>query len=199
MYIDGTLFILNFEQLINDTLNYISSNSFMATINRKTYDNLQNSLEESKEALNNFYSSVEKAYDATSIAESFRNGTHKQVIEAIDEVQRFIENIKNRSHMKRIRDFIDSVIDTTKLNDLKVDSKTATEIESFLLYLNNDLENIEKILLKVKEDLLIHEDFLDKLKADIGTKWNERKINKVRNLLDIIKKNHKNFKSRVNQ
>ncbi|CAB4390198.1 hypothetical protein RhiirA1_495844 [Rhizophagus irregularis] len=203
MYSDGAWFIWNFEQFINYTLNYVSNDSFMSTITRRLDPNLQNSIKGSIEALDNFLSSVEEAYEATSTAESFRSGTHKQVIKAKDEVQRFIENINNPSYSKRIRDLIDSVTDTTKVNALKVDNKIATEIESFLTYLDDDLNRVKSILLKFKENLGKHKNFLRQLEAGIEPikqlKWNEHEINQVRELLNMIKENHKNFKSRVNQ
>lgn len=203
MYSDGAWFIWNFEQFINNTLDNVSNDSFMSTITRRLDSNLQNSIKGSIEALDNFYFSVKKAYDATLLAESFRSSTHKQVVKAKDEVQRFIENNNNPSYTKRIRDLIDSITDTTKMNDLKVDNKIATEIESFLTYLDNDLNRVKSILLKFKENLGKHKSFLRKLEAGIEPlkqlKWNEYEIKQVRELLNMIKENHKNFKLRVNQ
>jgi hypothetical protein len=189
MYNDGAWFIWSFEQFINDTLNH--------------RNNLKSSLKESIEALNNFYSSVEEAHKSTLTAESFRSGTHKQVIKARNEVKRFIEQNDNPSLKERLLRFISSITDTKEINDLKVEYNIATEIESYLTYLDNDLSGIKMILLRFKDGLEKHSHYLHKLQAGIEQaeqlKLNEHEIEKARELLNMIKENHKNFKSKANQ
>src|SRR5436190_543096 len=78
---DGVWFFWNFEQSIKNILNYISNKSFVSSL-----------VSSSIEALNTFYSSVEKAHEAALTADSFRNDIHPQVVRAKEEVQKFINN-----------------------------------------------------------------------------------------------------------
>jgi hypothetical protein len=202
MYSDGVWFLYNFEQTIKNILDYISAESLITSIQRRIEDKekieVLKSIEDSIEALNTFYASVDKAHKATVVAETFRNGTHHQVIKAKREVQKFIHNNNNPSYWRMIWNFICSLFDRSRENELAVDVKIATTTEYYLESLDENLEGIAGTLLYFKENFDKIFSLLHKFSASTEpleqVRWNKYEIKKAENLLNLIKECHKKFK-----
>jgi len=202
MYSDGVLFFGEFEKCINNILNYISNKPLVSYIHREIDNNeemsLSSSIEGSIETLETFYSSVKEAYEITLTAESLRNGTYNLVMDAKEEVQKYTFSGNNLNLWNKVWNYVHSIFDLT-INIIDI----ITNTEDFLKHLDNDLEGIAKVLLNFKENLEKHLSVFHKLLANTESlkqlKWNEHEIKKIEELLNMIKENHKNFKSRVHQ
>ncbi|RGB42024.1 hypothetical protein C1646_237285 [Rhizophagus diaphanus] len=195
IYSDGLLLFLVFEKCIKNILDYISNKSLMTYIHR-TIDyneekNLSRSIDVLIEALKTFCSSVTEAHEATLKAESYSTDTHKQVIEA-----RSVLN-SNLSTWNKISNYVNSMIDKTGGDSLIIDDKIAN-----IKNTSDDLKGIAKVLLKFKENLEKYSNVFHNLLANTGSlkrlEWNEHEVNKTTELLNMIKKNHENYRSKSN-
>lgn len=196
IYSNGIYFFRIFEKCINNILNYISNKSLMVYIHRKIDNNwegfLSRSIDELIDALKTFYSSVEAAHKATLTARSLHTDIHEQVIKA-----RFVFDSNNLSSWNKISNYINSIFDKTGENSLMINEVANTEV--FIKNTSDDLERIAKVLLNFKENLGKYSNVFRKLLANLKRlKWNEHEIEKTTELLNMIKENHENFKSKSN-
>ncbi|CAB4421363.1 unnamed protein product [Rhizophagus irregularis] len=143
------------------------------------------------EALKTFCSSVKEAREATLKAELYSTDTHKQVIEA-----RSVLN-SNLSTWNKISNYVNSIIDKTGGDSLIIDDKIAN-----IKNTSDDLKGIAKGLLNFKENLEKYSNVFHNLLANTGSlkrlEWNEHEVNKTTELLNMIKKNHENYRSKSN-
>ncbi|GBC09130.1 hypothetical protein RclHR1_08620006 [Rhizophagus clarus] len=191
MYSDGVWFFWEIEQCIRSILNRISNKSLFTFFINSNEKIIVNFVQESIESLKTFNSSIGKSYEITSIAESFRNSTHKQVIKAKIEARKLIFDECNLSLWNKFRNYIYSIFDE------RGNGLTCGTREDFLEDLDNDLRRIANILLNFKENLEIQSNYLHKLSDNIdfleSNKLEIQKINFIRKLLSMIKENHKEF------
>ncbi|PKC71674.1 hypothetical protein RhiirA1_412905 [Rhizophagus irregularis] len=195
IYGDGLWLFLVFEKCIKNILDYISNKSLMTYIHR-TIDyneekNLSRSIDVLIEALKTFCSSVKEAREATLKAESYSTDTHKQVIEARSVLK------GNLSTWNKISNYVNSIIDKTGGDSLIIDDKIAN-----IKNTSDDLKGIAKGLLNFKENLEKYSNVFHNLLANTGSlkrlEWNEHEVNKTTELLNMIKKNHENYRSKSN-
>ncbi|GET60144.1 hypothetical protein GLOIN_2v1611052 [Rhizophagus irregularis DAOM 181602=DAOM 197198] len=117
--------------------------------------------------------------------------THKQVIEARSVLK------GNLSTWNKISNYVNSIIDKTGGDSLIIDDKIAN-----IKNTSDDLKGIAKGLLNFKENLEKYSNVFHNLLANTGSlkrlEWNEHEVNKTTELLNMIKKNHENYRSKSN-
>ncbi|GBC09129.1 hypothetical protein RclHR1_08620005 [Rhizophagus clarus] len=198
VYTDGVYFFWVFEKCLNNILNYISNKSPIIYIHRRIDNNeeksLSRSIEELFDALKTFISSVEEAYEDTLSAKSLQIGINEQVIKA-----RLVFDSNNLSLWNKVGKYISSIFDKTREKSLIIGDEIA-KTEIFIKNISDDLEGITKALLNFKENLEKYSNVFHNLLTNIGSlkrlRWNEHEIKKAAELHNMVKENHKNFKSK---